>query len=959
METILRSKEMAEIKLLPVRHHSPACAFHVQKIIESWQPDAILIEGPDTANEWIPVMVHEDTKAPFAVYYSYDDTTGMVSEEKEKYKCYYPFLDYSPELAALRTGARYGMYTAFVDMPYGDILAASTEGKGLLKEAEKSNYNDDYLLSRSTYMRMLCEKTGMRSFDEFWEKYFELEGLYQDSETWFDNLLTHCRLSRENSPEEELREEGCLQREAYMAERILEVVEKRSWENGAIPAEKGVTLAKETGEAKAIESTEKLQLAEGAEELQLEENKAVNKYTQQEIENANILIRDEICEKKARILVVTGGFHTPALTELLQSEEKEISASDMVEHKGMKTTRGVVKEGDKASKTIGRNGSVLLKRSGNPQKRPKVPAKDQGVYIMPYSMEAADALNGYASGMPFPGFYQSVWEKMNDSDNGKNAEKCDTAKNCNSASNQKNAESCNTAENRNIVENQKTAGNRNTADNYNNMECYNTTVLDYIVRSGKAVRSKDGGISTYDEICACNMAQGLAALRGKPQPGAYELQDAVLSSFVKGEYTIATDLPMRKLRKIMTGNQVGELCRNANEPPILQDFREQCKRFGLNITSTTGEEVTLSIFAKKKHRNMSMFFHRVDFLKTSFAKRMKGPNLQSGRDRNLMREIWKYKWNTQVMAALIDASVYGGTIEEAVLGMVKQELKKELPAQESALLLTSVFEMGLEEQLQSVYSRVYELLLKDTDFYSLTAALRTLTMLQELCGLYQSEMELAEVLEVCCRKVIGLLPAMTRVKEEDMTSCMESLKTLYQVTGRRSMKDFEGLRESYLDALQQMQQDVEIQAGVNGCIHGILYGSGLEDTDAIEQCCRGYLSGTHEQLMKTALFFRGLFFAAKDLVFVGEQFLTMLDGFLQQVPEEDFLKLLPELRMAFTYFTPGEVDRIAASAAGLHGRKREDILEKRGVPGSFLAYGRELDAYVMQQVKGLEMEQAL
>ena len=97
METILRSKEMAELKFLPVRHHSPACSYHVKKMIEDWRPDAILIEGPENANEWIPVMVHEDTRAPFSVYYSYDDTKGIVSESREKYKCYYPFLDYSPD----------------------------------------------------------------------------------------------------------------------------------------------------------------------------------------------------------------------------------------------------------------------------------------------------------------------------------------------------------------------------------------------------------------------------------------------------------------------------------------------------------------------------------------------------------------------------------------------------------------------------------------------------------------------------------------------------------------------------------------------------------------------------------------------------------------------------------------------------------------------------------------------
>lgn len=807
METILRSKEMAEIKLLPVRHHSPACAWHVKRFLENWKPDVVLIEGPDNANDRIPVMVSEETKAPFAVYYSYDDASGQLSPEKEKYKCYYPFLDYSPELEALRTATKEGIPVAFIDMPYGDILAASKEGKGLLKEAEKSTYNDDYLLSRSAYVKELCEKTGMRSFDEFWEKYFEIDGLYQEDEEWFGNLLVHCSLSRESTPKEELLEDGCLQREAYMAQRILEFLEK---------------------------------------------------------------ISDGNVHEKKKLLVITGGFHTPGLAQRLSPD---------------------------------------IKRSnGNPEetqtlKLKKVPVKDQAVYLMPYSMEGADALNGYASGMPFAGFYQSVWERLTDEEVGATA-------------------------------------------------VYEETILEYLLRCGKAVRSKEGGISTYDEICGVSMAKGLATLRGKKQPGVYELTDAVLSCFVKGEYTIATDYPMHTLRRLLIGDSIGALCKDANEPPILQDFRELCKDFGLKITSTLGEEVTLSVFAKKKHRQMSMLFHRLDFLSTSFARRLKGPNLQSGRDRNLMREIWKYKWSVQVMAALIDASVYGATIEEAVQGMIKQELKRELQAKDGALLLTKVFEMGLETQMESVYEKVKEILRVDTDFYSLAQALRLLTMLQELNDLYQNHMDLQTVTGICCRKLIQLLPAMSSVKEENMAPCLEVLKTLYQVTGKRTLQDSLDLREDYLQALQQMNTDHEIQAGIHGCVQGILYGSNRVDMENIEKVCRGYLSGTREQMMKTALFFRGLFFAAKDLVFVGNEFLEMLDTLLKRLDTEDFMKLLPELRIAFSYFTPGEVDRIAATVAGKHGKDQKDILYKPSVSEKVICYGKALDLYIEETLAG-------
>lgn len=868
METILRSQEMAEIKLLPVRHHSPACAWQVQRVIEEWQPRAVLIEGPDTACPLIPAMVDPATKAPFAVYYSYDDTAGAVSEDKEKYRCYYPFLDYSPELAALRTGSAQGAQVAFIDLPYGDILAASQEGKGMRQEGDKSNYNDDYLLSRNDYLQRLCEKTGLRSFDEFWEKYFELEGLEQDGETWFGNLLTYCSQARESTPPEQLQEEGCLAREAYMTKKILDKARELAGE--AKPGQKAVVSA---GEQKEVLS--QASPSEGG---------------------APALWN--------RILVVTGGFHTPALAQRLKD-------------------------------------SVLAEL---PEKL--VGAKDQGVYLMPYSMEAADALNGYASGMPFPGFYQEIWEHVQEAD-WDHSDREHPAQ-----------------------------------EELTHMALpYSRAVLDMIVATGKAVRRAEGSASTYDEICACSMVEGLSALRGKPQPGAYELQDAVLACFVKGEYNLSTDEPMRLLRRHMTGKRVGQLCPDAGEPPVLQDFRAQCKRYGLQTSTTLENEVTLSVFSKKKHRQMSMFFHRLLFLQASYARRVKGPNLQTGRDRNLMREIWKYKWNAQVMAALIDASVYGGSVEDAAKGLLSERLKKAVYAREGALLLTQVLEMGLEGQLEPVYGRLQELLMSDTDFYSLAEALRSLTMVQQLRWLYGSELDTQGMIHTCVRRLLGLLPGMARVKEEDMSRCMEAMKLLYQVIGRMEREESQrrenpggeslhegnadGDREhaedwqmddtllgSFFNALLAMDRDSEIQAGVHGCIHGLLYGGGRESVTAIEQVCRGYLTGTREQLLKTAMFFRGLFYGAKDLVFVGDTFLRMLDEFLTQIGQDDFMQLLPELHMAFTYFTPAETDRIAQSAAAFHGKSRSQLQEQQAVPEAWYLYGRELEKFALEEIYG-------
>lgn len=795
METILRSGEMAEIMLLPVRHHSPACALHIKKTIEDFRPAAILVEGPDNADSLLPVMVHEGTKAPFAIYYSYHDKTGKIAGEKEHYKCYYPFLDYSPELSALREADKRGIKAAFIDLPYGDILAASEEGKGLLKEEEKNNYNDDYLLTRNEYLRRLCEKARLRNFDEFWEKYFELNGLYEDSDTWFSHLLTYCRLARENTPPEVLREEGCLAREEHMAARIVQWV-----------------LAGQSKEG----------------------------------------------QERNRILVITGGFHTPALAERLSGEKWEETKA------------------------------AAIRLSG------KSADKEQSVYLMPYSMEAADALNGYASGMPFSGFYQKVWENFEKSE-----------------------------------------------------EPYKTAVLDLLTASGKKVRKKEGTVSTYDEICAWQMAQGLGALRGKSQPGAYELLDAVLSSYIKGEYSIASDMPVRILQRLMQGSGAGRLCEMADVPPILHDFETKCKSFGLKVHSTLETEITLNIFSNKKHRKISRFFHRMIFLDTTFARRIKGPNLQLKKNLNLIREIWKYKWNTRVPAALIDVSVHGATIEEAAASLVRERLKKDMNAGSAAGLLTQVFEMGLTGQLETVYGRVHELLLREGDFYSVADAVKALTMMEELDSLYQSGLELGALLDTGVQKMIALLPSMTQIKDESLEESMDALKLLNRIAGKNGT-DLGNKRDAYYAALENMQTDIRIHPGLNGCICGILYGSGRKSTKEVEKTCRGYLTGTKEQLMQTAVFFRGLFCTAKDLIFIGSGMTGMLDNFFGQVDEGEFMELLPQLRMAFTYFTPAETDKIAQAAAQIHGKDREDIMQRGEIMPDWYAYGRELDRYAKE-----------
>lgn len=78
MESVLRGEKEPSviskenpILFFPVRHHSPACAFHLRQALEAYEPDCVLVEGPQNAQEMIPTLTHSETSAPIALYYFY------------------------------------------------------------------------------------------------------------------------------------------------------------------------------------------------------------------------------------------------------------------------------------------------------------------------------------------------------------------------------------------------------------------------------------------------------------------------------------------------------------------------------------------------------------------------------------------------------------------------------------------------------------------------------------------------------------------------------------------------------------------------------------------------------------------------------------------------------------------------------------------------------------------------
>ncbi|MFF3985571.1 DUF5682 family protein [Streptomyces sp. NPDC001797] len=98
--------------LIGVRHHAPSLAAAVPALLDTARPDVLLVELPAELQEWLPWLAHEETRAPVALAAAPADGSGGPA--------FYPFADFSPELAAVRWAGRSGVPVVACDLPLAD-----------------------------------------------------------------------------------------------------------------------------------------------------------------------------------------------------------------------------------------------------------------------------------------------------------------------------------------------------------------------------------------------------------------------------------------------------------------------------------------------------------------------------------------------------------------------------------------------------------------------------------------------------------------------------------------------------------------------------------------------------------------------------------------------------------------------------------------------------------------------
>ena len=431
-------------------------------------------------------------------------------------------------------------------------------------------------------------------------------------------------------------------------------------------------------------------------------------------------------------------------------------------------------------------------------------------------------------------------------------------------------------------------------------------VIRWMSKVARLFRKEDLDSSSAHIIEAVRLAETLATLRGLSIAGIDELRAAAISIFCQG-YESRMELIDQKL---IIGDVMGKVPPEIPAIPLQQDLDKRIKSTRLTKYRNSTESHWLKATKAEPRGGIDLreptdlakshLLHRLNILKIKWGKLKKGNRRATGS----FKEFWKLQWKPDFALAIIEAGMWGNSVERAAHYFLLAGLKDLTDLPELTEKVEAALQADLTDALPHLTRKLQEVSALTEDVYHLMDALPPLINALRYGSTRQLDIEnLQQVVDQLIPRIcIGLPNASVSLDEEASRHLFEKV---LQCNRSITLLEQDQHLDSWHRTLASLSSLPQVNESIQGACTRILFDKSLTSTDEVVTQMHYALSRTNDSF-KAAHWVEGFLHGSGLLLIHHPALWRILDDWVDGLSPEVFKDILPLLRRTFSEYSGAE-----------------------------------------------------
>ena len=457
----------------------------------------------------------------------------------------------------------------------------------------------------------------------------------------------------------------------------------------------------------------------------------------------------------------------------------------------------------------------------------------------------------------------------------------------------------------------------------------------WLAKAAAVLRDEGVPASSAHVIESVRLAEALAALRGRPLAGLEEVTESARAVLCEG-----SDLLVGLIqRRLVVGERLGAVPAATPMVPLQRDLHDQQRSLRLRPEAEP-RDYDLDL-RKPNDLARSHLLHQLTLLGVRWG------TTQQSRTRNIgtFRESWQLAWRPELDLALIEASMWGSTVEAAAAQRARSLAGEATALEELTGLVERCLLADLGDALPEALAAVRDRAALEGDVTHLMAALPALVRAARYGDVRGTDPgRLGEVaVEMITRICAGLPAAVTSLDETAERAVREHINGVHSAigllvavrggqgpppqaakpAGSSPRAGTPGSRARWLDTLARVMP--RSPPLISGRLTRLLLDAERLTADDVAIRMSRELSAA-APAAAAAGWAEGFLAGSGLLLLHDDKLLGLADGWLAGLSADAFAAVLPALRRTFGEFAPPERRAIGDKAARLDGSGRPPVL---------------------------------